>query len=1332
MTLSPVMFPPGRSLSPKVLQPKPLQPKPLQPKPLQFFFPHWLLVILVLLAGAAITPVRAAALDGKALEAQVAAAQPGADISIPAGTFTISGLELPPGVNVHGAGYDQTTLVVNGQIGIHAKGAGGSSIRDLTVRDAASAGVQLDGCAGSVVIRVRAVRCLTGILVSGGGGNRVADCAAGENRTGIAVNGASASVVVNCTMARNSALGLSLSGTTDSAAFNNLIVGNGIGIYLADKNPNLVVDHNCYWGALIGKGKDTAMPTIFSWRDMERQDHHSVALAVSFSDPTQFVYKPTTAMPWSPDRSVAGFWAVRTLAGFNAPSNDIDRKPHTGGVGAWEASFTPDRPSDGKFTVQSPDGYKSAGLYDARDREVAWLFNMLPLPRGSYDFWLPTRDWQGRPIPAGQYTLKMSEADLSMKYVNSVGNNGVTPASEAYATTGISQVVYDSKDRPVLCLHWSESYRQFRSMDPLLQHERWMIPGCDDLYGTASDGQGRLFSVRDNDKDTYILGRVDEETGKYVESAPGEYGWVLKKADLGIIKGIAVLGGQVYAAAYDRGKLLVGDATNPHFDTSFDVSGALSPAADRVNNVVWVISDRSKVLGLDAKGAVKYTFAPGVPDLVWLAVNGSRMALVSSTTGKVYLYDLADPANPKLARTVGTGDGPYGPIRIDRFQFQTKDPTVIPGQAKVALDSQGNAAVTDAYGVKLFGWDGKPRRDFEGIWGQYMEKGASQPGGPLELIDLVSRRTMELDEKTGAWQWGTTYQTPDVKGFELDPDTGYFFIKNGKRFGVYKGTRVATQADGKVNRSPVFLIARYDTALATPVLGLGSGPDGKLARFDDFTKDFGAVANWTPVVDNQGKPLDTFMTDPLIPQASGDLEVPTNPTTLVTLKGLDANNAPVYDFANTRRIRLVSVTGGTITSPYDLKTKEDFPGWIRHGEIYADGSVVGVGQARKSAPNSSGFANWAGNFVAGFDPGGLVRWLQPMPGIKDPEGCKIVDDVSYTNSCPMSEIQIVDKDGLYLGETAVPRDLYWHGMWLDNTHQFLAFKGSQGQHYVVFGNFNDCTAWWMQVQGRDTIVRHQQTINITDATVAALAAEPEPPLYQAPENVTTTVKIVKLAAPMLIDGDLEKWRKILPTPQIIITPETGTGINGPGDCSALVRLAHEGGNLYVQVIRFDDVVAMFQPVAKFYKQDAIEMSINSFVKGIKLNVTHTRDLGDVIVRDGWFLKAKPLDPARAPRSITVLQNAATIPERKLIEQIYGVDLSNAKVIVSEFKVPMDDDTFEGRLDAKPNATSGNSMRLGIAIDDNDSPGADLQKMMVWPATYGTFSDISTSALVVFE
>jgi hypothetical protein len=170
-------------------------------------------------------------------------------------------------------------------------------------------------------------------------------------------------------------------------------------------------------------------------------------------------------------------------------------------------------------------------------------------------------------------------------------------------------------------------------------------------------------------------------------------------------------------------------------------------------------------------------------------------------------------------------------------------------------------------------------------------------------------------------------------------------------------------------------------------------------------------------------------------------------------------------------------------------------------------------------------------------------------------------------------------------------------------------------------------------------------------------------------------------------------------------------------------MAYSGSDLYVQILRFDDVPAFFQPRDRHYLQDCVEMAINGFGHGFKFDITRTSEDGDMILRQRFFAnKLEMLVPAgHAPRVIKVLDNARAVPERELIESVYGTDLSAAKVIVTEFKLPIDPETYQGaEKDVFP-LTPGSSFWLGFMIDDNDEPGSDVQNLMVWPATYGTFN-----------
>src|ERR1019366_4386831 len=128
--------------------------------------------------------------------------------------------------------------------------------------------------------------------------------------------------------------------------------------------------------------------------------------------------------------------------------------------------------------------------------------------------------------------------------------------------------------------------------------------------------------------------------------------------------------------------------------------------------------------------------------------------------------------------------------------------------------------------------------------------------------------------------------------------------------------------------------------------------------------------------------------------------------------------------------------------------------------------------------------------------------------------------------------------------------------------------------------------------------------------------------------------------------------------------------------------------------------------------------------------------GDIIQKQRWGLKEVPeqmmLTPALAPRIVKVLDNAREVEERKMIESIYGEDMSDCKVIVYEFKLPINKQTYAGGEEAIFPLEPGKSFWLGFMIDDNEQPGSDVQNVLLWPATYATFVGKELGAIATCE
>ena len=138
--------------------------------------------------------------------------------------------------------------------------------------------------------------------------------------------------------------------------------------------------------------------------------------------------------------------------------------------------------------------------------------------------------------------------------------------------------------------------------------------------------------------------------------------------------------------------------------------------------------------------------------------------------------------------------------------------------------------------------------------------------------------------------------------------------------------------------------------------------------------------------------------------------------------------------------------------------------------------------------------------------------------------------------------------------------------------------------------------------------------------------------------------------------------------------------------------------------------------------------------GFKFDVAQTTDAGAMIIRQRFGANGleKVLPKNHVPLSIKVLENAGEVVERELIENVFGENMADCKVIVTEFKLPIDEITYQGDPKAIFPLRPGQTFWLGFMIDDNDNPGTDVQNLMVWPSTYGTFKATESGARAVLD
>lgn len=1263
------------------------------------------LFVLPLLALVPIQAARAAqTTDGAPLASKIAAAKPGATVKLPAGRFHLGNISIPPGVHVIGAGYGTTILDATGfDNGLMLKG-GKSAVSDLTVENASSAGIAVQGAADAGVSRVRVLGCGIGVILDGATTSRLENAIVAGNRTGIVMLRSAKSAIINCTASGNGNLSLSLGGNTDCAAFNNLLVGSQVGVFAAKDNRNLALDFNLYTalycGGLTGEPARESLP---AWRDASGYDRHSVELKVALADAKTNSdtsdFHPVTPLTWAPTRATSSDWGAKMLAGFAAPLLDMDGKKRVGetDLGAYEASFPAPRPADGKFTVQggpgvTSSGITSAGLYSADGKQVALLFQNLPLAKGTYDFWLPG----GLKLAPGSYEVRVAESDVHLRYIGLIGNGdaaGGVPNDKANsAAIDPVLVVFDRADHPILFQDGAEDHVQVHSFDTAFKLANWSVSGDAGARAAVVDDKDRLLYlnyVSGKAADGVNLYAVDAATGKGIPIQNGSYRKIITGVFSESITGMTALGESLFVADTTANKVYVGSTADLTFTKSFDVPAPSYPAADVKNKLVWVISGE-KILALDpATGAVKYSAQP-VARPVGLSVNNGRLAVGSAVTKRIHVFDCSDPANLKpltaLGREWKPGETGFGPLQPDRLIQM----------GPVALNSKGDAAII-AGNVRFFRADGSLARYHLSFWGQHTPSGLlTGPDGKVALhfSGMNSTHTASLNPATETWK----------SGFQLDRNSGSgelvcFFTEGGQNFAVYDPKtanadhstfEIVRYEDGQAKAAVQYA---FDDKRGAETMRTDSNNDGVI---DD--KDAAATLMNGP----DGKPIAGLRF-----QQDGRLVAAGN---IIPRTGLNAARVPVWDWSKYAPGKL-----GVNPAP----GQGDF-----NGDVLPDGGWAYATNIGKVRGFGGGF-----NTIQAMDAAGNVRWTFPIDYHITTGGSRsvrVLPGVLTATATEELDTVFVSPDGLPMGVAGPGPDFHWEGFWHDQDWSIRTFTDG-GKRYMVLGDYTHHGYHWMEIQGVDGVKRSVTPLVLDTPTTDRLAALPVPERIETPIPPTPSLVVRKLAAPLAVDGDLEKWRKLGIAPQILVSPP---GI-APNDASALVRVAYEGDNLYFQVIKFDDVVTMHQPLQKHYKQDSTEFALfGGFMGGYKFSVTHTTDIGDILYREQFLMnKDLNLDPAKAPRVIKVLDNARDVEERKLIENSYGVDLSNSKVIITEFKIPVDY-AWDGRPPME--MKSGNGFWLGLFIDDNDTPGLDDQRAYPWPATFAAFGNPDQGAWAVLE
>ncbi len=644
----------------------------------------------------------------------------------------------------------------------------------------------------------------------------------------------------------------------------------------------------------------------------------------------------------------------------------------------------------------------------------------------------------------------------------------------------------------------------------------------------------------------------------------------------------------------------------------------------------------------------------------------------------------------------------------------------------LALGPKGELAVVDQNRLLVFDAKGTY---LWGTFGLFGNGTAASFSNPMKIYDSDGRRSLLLNDGGS----GTPIWRPD--GYYDLPVSGNFlgdFAADGKTYGVMQvNTRGKANSDLVVMRLDGYRFVPVSAVINDPKKGqwfsrkdtnrdgrLDARDGGEVVKGPDGKPYRGRLDNRFEYLQTDGSIL-MFDTER---DQWGSLWHPSR----------DADGTVVYRVEGRRKLPRGP---GEVISPYTRK-EDATEGFTAAYMDPRGGLVANVGM--KSSPDGVGLLNNGGTDILGFDGGGRTRWFHALDRDKGLEGLDAVGPVVITGIATTAEIINLDRDGLGLGSFSPPESIHYQGYFLDHPKAVRGLHSADGRDYALIAdNFNG-RHHWFRLEGADRIRPSATPVSLSPAAAAMLAAAPTPPAYISSRPAQPLVKVPRLPRPFPIDGGLTKWREAKVEPQIVITPESsGGGIDGPLDCSAVVRLAYEGNDLYAQFLIFDDVVSFHQDVNAHYKQDGVEMCLNGFMTGFKFDSSITTDAGPIVLRNRFFAQKLTwaMPESQAPRSIKVLDDARDVSERDLIEAVYDIDMSRSRVIVVEVKLPIDAVTYKDSPKELKEITPwgpGRDFWLGFLINDNDAPGTTVQNYLVWPPTYNNFASKEEGARAVLE
>lgn len=272
------------------------------------------------------------------------------------------------------------------------------------------------------------------------------------------------------------------------------------------------------------------------------------------------------------------------------------------------------------FTLEAA-GQTSAAVYDESNRLVRTLLTGAELEAGDHTLIWDGLDRDGDPVPAGDFTLKVLQAEgLCAEYITSLGINPGTTAYDTWLGTdgGVTAVAADASGLYLVAQN-SETAPTIlkQSLDGtqrLWTHDEDVVRGAwQGGISLASDGSNRVYLLQQN----AYLQVLDSATGRVVSSwdvLPShiertEFIYFHRIGDMAKAD-LAASAGAIVLSLYDENRVSWLNSNNGSILSSVSVPHPLGVTVSPAGTV-YVISE-GKVLSVQSGGEVKAVVTAGL------------------------------------------------------------------------------------------------------------------------------------------------------------------------------------------------------------------------------------------------------------------------------------------------------------------------------------------------------------------------------------------------------------------------------------------------------------------------------------------------------------------------------------------------------------------------------------------------------------------------------------------------------------------------------------------------------------------------------------------------